>query len=47
MAQGEMFNGKPKGKVGVTGALKILALPKRGGWVGGGTPAKIFLVDLT
>ena len=34
-----------KGPIGIIGALKILALPKRGG--GGSDPAKIFLEDLT
>ena len=36
---------KPKGGVDVQKTLKIMALPRRG--VGGLTPSKIFLVDLT
>ena len=35
-----------KGGVAVTEAVKILALPRRGGG-GGLTPAKIFLVDMS
>ena len=34
-----------KGPIGIIGALKILALPKKAG--AGRTPAKIFLVDFT